>query len=100
MGNGQVQNTANTAERRLIGMSDREKVMQGLQELIDYLFHEYKVCYHGDEEDCYNRFLQADNAMNLLKEQEKSKKCKYCGRDIGKNWAWCAWCGRTVNYGA
>ncbi len=54
-------------------MPDREKVIQGLQELTDYLFHEYKVCYHGDEEDCYNRFLQADNALNLLKEQEKKK---------------------------
>ncbi len=50
-------------------MPDREKVIQGLQELIDHLFHEYNVCYNGDEEDCYNRFLQANNAMNLLKEQ-------------------------------
>lgn len=48
-------------------MSDREKVLNDLQELCEYLFHEYKVCYKGDEEDTYNRFLAANNALNLLK---------------------------------
>ena len=51
-------------------MTEREKVLNDLRELCEYLFHEYKVCYHGDEEDTYNRFLVANNALNLLKEQE------------------------------
>jgi len=51
-------------------MTEREKVLNDLQELCEYLFHEYKVCYQGDEEDIYNRFLVANNALNLLKEQE------------------------------
>lgn len=47
-------------------MADREKVISGLQELSDYLFHdhEYRVCYKGDEANCYERFRQ-----ELLKEQ-------------------------------
>ena len=49
---------------------DREKVIRGLEELCKYLFHEYEICYHGDQEDIYNRFLIADNALALLKEQE------------------------------
>lgn len=51
-------------------MVDREKVLNDLQELCEHLFHEYKICYKGDEEDTYNRFLIANNALNLLKEQE------------------------------
>lgn len=79
-------------------MEDREKVIQGLQELSDYLFREYKICYKVDEADCYKRYLQASNALALLKEQSNTKKCKYCGREMSANWAWCAWCGRTVNW--
>lgn len=63
---------------------DRGKVIQGLLELIDHLFHEYKVCYHGDEEDCYNRFLQANNAMNLLNEQEAEIRQLRLALDIAK----------------
>lgn len=51
-------------------MTDRDKVIEELKELCEYLFHEYKTCYHGDEEDTYNRFLSANNALNLLEEQE------------------------------
>ena len=54
-------------------MPDREKVLNDLQELCEYLFHEYNVCYKGDEEDTYNRFLAANNALNLLKEQSEQK---------------------------
>ncbi len=50
-------------------MPDRKKVLNDLQELCEYLFHEYKVCYKGDEGDIYNRFLIANNALDLLKEQ-------------------------------
>jgi hypothetical protein len=49
---------------------DRKKVIKELEELCEYLFHEYEICYHGDKEDIYNRFLIADNALDLLKEQE------------------------------
>ena len=52
-------------------MTDFEKVVKGLEELRDHLFHEYKVCYHGDEEDVYRRFLVVDDALALLKEDEE-----------------------------
>lgn len=53
-------------------MTEREKVLNDLRELCEYLFHEYKVCYHGDEEDTYNRFLVANNALNLLKHDQET----------------------------
>ena len=52
-------------------MADYKKALNDLQELCEYLFHEYKVCYKGDEEDTYNRFLAANNALNLLQEEQK-----------------------------
>lgn len=89
-------------------MLDREKVIEGLQNLIEYLFHEYKVCYHVDEEDCYNRFLQANNAMNLLKEQEpKLVKidgdyvlCPSCGNELFTHprQKFCDECGQAVKW--
>lgn len=59
-------------------MPDREKVIDELKELCEYLFHEYKVCYHGDAEDTYNRFLIANNALELLKDQCDIIRCKDC----------------------
>lgn len=55
-------------------MINKEKVIKELGELCEYLFRDYKVCYHVDEEDAYNRFLIADNALDLLKEQEEQIK--------------------------
>ncbi len=51
-------------------MIDPEAVKEGLQDLIEHLFREYRLCAHGDEDDCYERFLQANNALNLLREQD------------------------------
>ena len=61
-------------------MIDKEKVIKGLEELCEYLFREYKICYHGDEEDTYNRFLIANNAITLLKEQD-AKTGKWIEQD-------------------
>ncbi len=60
-------------------MPDRENVVSGLQELSDYLFREYKICYKVDEADCYKRYLQASNALKLLKEQETQLICNLLG---------------------
>ncbi|MCR4622644.1 MAG: hypothetical protein K5663_11245 [Clostridiales bacterium] len=52
-------------------MSDREKVIKGLEELRDHFFHEYKVCYRGDEEDVYRRFLVVDDSLALIRKQQE-----------------------------
>lgn len=51
-------------------MADRAKVLQDLQELSLYLFGEYKISTKEHEEEAYNRFLAANNALELLKEQK------------------------------
>lgn len=99
-------------------MEKLEKVMKGLEELCEYLFHEYKVCYKGDEEDTYNRFLVANNALELLKVQEPVKpvvdvdtwKCGNCGHTLehqellGDNvlfheqYNYCPNCGKPVKW--
>lgn len=87
-------------------MAEREKVLNDLRELCEYLFHEYKVCYQGDEEDAYNRFLVANNALNLLKEQEPVEpiklenwwKCPSCSGNIIFNMKYCPGCGRKVKW--
>lgn len=93
-------------------MTEREKVLNDLQELCEYLFHEYKVCYQGDEEDTYNRFLVANNALNLLKQQEavepevevmneidrlyRCPKCHKCF--FYKKQKYCDQCGQAVKW--
>ena len=77
-------------------MPDREKVIKGLEELCEHLFHEYKICYRGDEEDVYNRFLIADNALALLKDQE-AKTGKWIAQDgyDGDVYYDCSACGES-----
>lgn len=41
---------------------------------------------------------EAETILELLMKQRDANKCKYCGRDMENNWAWCPWCGRTVQY--
>lgn len=89
-------------------MTDREKVIKGLEELRDHLFHEYNVCYHGDEEDVYRRFLVVDDALALLKEQEPIPvkridgkhnhfiKCGNCNTDLMSGMKYCPQCGKAV----
>lgn len=80
-------------------MTEREKVLNDLQELCEYLFHEYKVCYQGDEEDTYNRFLVANNALNLLKQQEAVEPIlKREGRNKYYNYYVCPCCDEEVIY--
>ena len=55
-------------------MIDRERTIKELGDLCEYMFHEYRVCYHGDESDTYNRFLTVHNAIVLLKEQKEQKQ--------------------------
>lgn len=73
-----------------MGYSDWEKVIKGLQELSEHLFHEYQVCYRGDAEDFYNWFLKADAALELLKEQEPIEPVQ---RSDG---TFCGWCGTVL----
>lgn len=95
-------------------MPDREKVLNDLQELCEYLFHEYNVCYKGDEGDTYNRFLAANNALNLLKEQGavepilkrkgKSKMyndyvCPVCDNEVVYEQCYCSECGKPFLWG-
>lgn len=107
-------------------MIDREKVLNDLQELCEYLFHEYKVCYKGDEEDTYNRFLAANNALHLLKEKSEADEvaptiregaevekvicCGSCGSSLYHLFPWkkiskareyaqyCRHCGKKVKW--
>jgi hypothetical protein len=80
-------------------MTEREKVLNDLQELCEYLFHEYKVCYQGDEEDTYNRFLVANNALNLLKQQEAVEPIlKREGLNKYYNYYVCPCCDEEVVY--
>ena len=51
-------------------MADRAKVLQDLQELSLYLFGEYKISTKEHEEEAYNRFLAANNALGLIKGQK------------------------------
>lgn len=51
-------------------MPDREKVIQGLEELSSFLFKEYGKVQAEEASIYYNRFLTVDNAITLLKEQE------------------------------
>lgn len=53
-------------------MTDSKKVLNDLQELCEYLFNQYKYCCKGDEEETYNRFLAANNALELIEEQQKA----------------------------
>ena len=78
-------------------MSDRDNVIEELKELCEYLFHEYKVCYHGDEEDTYNRFLSANNALELLTEQKSEwMEDSDPGQEYGTTWA-CRKCMHSIH---
>ena len=78
-------------------MSDRDNVIEELKELCEYLFHEYKVCYHGDEEDTYNRFLSANNALELLTEQKSEwLEDSDPGQEYGTTWA-CRKCMHSIH---
>ena len=49
---------------------DREKVINGLKELLGFLFKEYGKAQAEEASIYYDRFLTVDNAIDLLKEQD------------------------------
>lgn len=56
-------------------MTDREKVVEELERLSEWLFHQYQVVYDGDAPNYYDAYKTVDDAISLLKEQEAEKKC-------------------------
>ena len=52
-------------------MPDREKVINGLEELSGFLFKEYGKAYAEEASLYYDRFLAVSVALDLIKEQEK-----------------------------
>lgn len=51
-------------------MTDREKVIEELERLSEWLFHQYQVVYDGDAPNYYDAYKTVDDAIALLKEQE------------------------------
>lgn len=51
-------------------MTDREKVIKGLEYLSEWLFQQYQVVYDGDASNYYDAYKTVDEALALLKEQE------------------------------
>lgn len=50
-------------------MVDREKVIQGLGRISEWLFQQYRVVYDGDAPNYYDAYKTVDEAIELLKEQ-------------------------------
>lgn len=90
-------------------MPDREKVIEELERLSEWLFQQYQVVYDGDAPIYYDAHKTVDDAISLLKEQETKtghwifKKqcydawthtCSECGMRITTaantfaNWCW------------
>lgn len=88
-------------------MPDREKVIEGLKELSGFLFKEYGKARAEEANLYYDRFLAADNAINLLKEQEAVNPIErngfyYCGSCryalMTNHQKYCSDCGRAVKW--
>jgi len=96
-------------------MPDKEKVINGLEHLSEWLFQQYRVVYDGDAPNYYDAYKTVDDALALLKEQEavKPKKendgnpepctswwyvCGDCGRYIDPHDRFCRHCGREVDW--
>lgn len=103
-------------------MVDREKVIQGLGRISEWLFQQYRVVYDGDAPNYYDAYKTVDEAIELLKEQEAvapvmvphsrgiAYKCGSCGTEIAvirdtvsADWQknsvrFCQRCGRSVKW--
>ena len=55
-------------------MPDMEKVINGLEHLSEWLFQQYRVVYDGDAPNYYDAYKTVDDALALLKEQDKIKE--------------------------
>ena len=91
-------------------MPDREKVIKGLEGMIDYFFDifrndtdSYKCAKAQEYSDC------AIDAIALLKEQEAVKprissveqRCGNCNKVIEMDgWKVCPWCGKPIMWEA
>ena len=93
-------------------MTDREKVLRGLECCIDPLKARCPECpyYPCYDEDTTSEKLLAD-ALVLLKGQKPVKVvrrieetewnvCINCGGHIISKWKWCPYCGRKVKWDA
>ena len=74
-------------------MSEREKVIEGLGHISEWLFPQYRVAYDGDAPNYYDAYKTVDEAIELLKEQEAVVRCKdcrysnlYCVEDTNGEW--------------
>lgn len=94
-------------------MTDREKVIKGLENLSEWLFQQYRVVYDGDAPNYYDAYKTVDEALALLKEQEPIRPilarignydaindytCPVCGTDLYHLQKYCDECGRTVKW--
>lgn len=70
-------------------MNDREKVINGLEHLSEWLFQQYRVVYDGDAPNYYDAYKTVDEALALLKKYPEREKVvtglKCCLREISSN---------------
>lgn len=99
-------------------MTDREKVIKGLEYLSEWLFQQYQVVYDGDASNYYDAYKTVDDAIALLKEQETTyayneytnPACTSCGfRPFAgyiptlkwmqeRGYRYCPGCGKAVKW--
>ena len=53
---------------------DREKVIEGLRRISEWLFHQYQIVYVGKAINYYDAYKTVDEALELLKGQEEIKE--------------------------
>ena len=83
-------------------MTDKEKVITGLEELSGFLFKEYGKAQAKEANLYYDRFLTVDNAITLLKEEAVKPTwnrgrpfCGACGLRI-RGGKFCSECGKPI----
>ena len=87
-------------------MPDREKVIKGLEDIVDF-FEVMSVI----ETRCNELKQEAEDAIALLKEQEKAKvvfgrckdgsfatECSYCGMYLDKAYSICPKCKKELDW--
>lgn len=93
-------------------MTDREKVIKGLEDVDKYFHRMTEVCYHGDEGTFCELKEKVVDALELLKEQEPVEPriqtsgsgvtwwnvCGNCQTAINPNDKYCHECGRPVKW--
>lgn len=95
-------------------MSDREKVIKGLEEISDYFFSVYHHSKDREEiNEAKDRCDAVENALALLKEQDEpikptlneshsyvsdAFKCGKCGHTIRFHAKYCEDCGQAVKW--